>query len=77
MVSMQKHRSLAIVISGLVVAVFAISIGTAETSFAMTMMPGNQTGGKTGNMTAASNMTGGAMKSNMTSAAKNMTNSSK
>jgi hypothetical protein len=43
----------------------------------MTMMPGNQTGGKTGNMTAASNMTGGTMKSNMTSATKNMTNSSK
>jgi len=74
---MQKHRSLAIVFSGLVVAVFAIGIGTASTSLAMTMMPGNQTGGKTGNMTAASNMTGGMMKSNMTSAAKTMTNSSK
>jgi hypothetical protein len=75
--SMQQHQSLAIVISGLVVAVLAISIATATTSLAMTMMPGNQTGGKTGNMTAASNMTGGSMKSNMTSATKNMTNSSK
>jgi hypothetical protein len=74
---MQKHQSLAIVISGLVVAVLAIGIGTATTSLAMTMMPGNQTGDKTGNMTAASNMTGGTMKSNMTSTAKNMTNSSK
>ena len=77
MSSMQKHQSLAIVISGLVVVVFAIGIGIAATSLAMTTMPGNQTGGKTGNMTAASNMTGGTMKSNMTSAAKNMTNSSK
>ena len=75
--SMQKHRSLAIVISGLVVAVLAISIGTASTSLAMTIMPGNQTGGKTGNMTAASNMTGSTMKSNMTTAAKTMSNSSK
>jgi hypothetical protein len=77
MVPMQKHRPLAIVLSGLVVAVLAIGIGTAATSLAMTMMPGNQTGGKTGNMTAASNMTSGNMKSNMTSAAKNLTNSSK
>jgi hypothetical protein len=46
---MQQHQSLAIVISGIVVAVLAISIGTATTSLAMTMMPGNQTGGKTGN----------------------------
>jgi len=74
---MQKHQSLAIVISGLVVAVLAIGIGIAATSLAITTMPGNQTGGKTGNMTAASNMTGGTMNSNMTSAAKNMTNSSK
>ena len=74
---MQQHQLLAIVISGLIVAVLAISIGTATTSLAMTTMPGNQTGGKTGNMTAASNMTGGTMKSNMTSAAKTMTNSSK
>ena len=74
---MQQNQSLAIVLSVLVVAVLAISIGTATTSLAMTMMPGNQTGGKTGNMTAASNMTGGTMKSNMTSAAKTMTNSSK
>jgi len=74
---MRKHKSLAILVSGLVIAVLTISIGSAATSFAMTMMPGNQTGGKTGNMTAASNMTSGTMKSNMTSAAKNMTNSSK
>jgi hypothetical protein len=74
---MQKHQSLAIVISGLVVAVLAIGISAATTTLAMTMMPGNQTGSKTGNMTAASNMTGGTMKSNMTSVAKNMTNSSK
>ncbi len=74
---MQKHQSLAIVISGLVVGVLAIGLGAATLSLAMTMMPGNQTGGKTGHMTAASNMTGGTMKSNMTSAAKNMTNSSK
>jgi len=73
---MQKHQSLAIVISGLVVAVLVIGITTATTTLAMTMMPGNQTGGKTGNMTAASNMTGGTMKSNMTSTAKNMSNSS-
>ena len=73
----KQHKSLAIVISGLVVAVLAIGLGTATQSLAMTMMPGNQTGGKTGNMTAASNMTGGTMKSNMTSTAKNMTNSSK
>ena len=72
-----QHKSLAIVISGLVVAVLAIGLGTATVSLAMTMMPGNQTGGKTGNMTAPSNMTGGTMKSNMTSTAKNMTNSSK
>jgi hypothetical protein len=73
-----QHKSLAIVISGLVVvAVLAIGLSTATLSLAMTMMPGNQTGGKTGNMTAASNMTGGTMKSNMTSTAKNMTNSSK
>ena len=71
------HKSLAIVIWGLVVGILAIGLGTATLSLAMTMMPGNQTGGKTGNMTAASNMTGGTMKSNMTSAAKNMTNSSK
>ena len=75
--SMQKHQSLAIVISSLVVAVLVIGITTATTTLAMTMMPGNQTGGNTGNMTAASNMTGGTMKSNMTSAAKTMTNSSK
>jgi len=73
---MQQNQSLAIVLSGLVVAVLAISIGTATTSLAMTIMPGNQTGGKTGNMTATSNMTGANMKSNMTSSAKNMTNSS-
>ncbi len=72
-----QHKSLAIVISGLVVGILAIGLSTATLSLAMTMMPGNQTGGKTGNMTAASNMTGGTMKSNMTSAAKNMTNSSK
>ena len=77
MSSMQKHQSLAIVISGLVVAVLAIGIGIAATSLAITTMPGNQTGGKTGNMTAASNVTDGTMKSNMTSAAKTMTNSSK
>jgi hypothetical protein len=75
--SMQKLQSLAILVSGLIIAVLAISICSAATSLAMTMMPGNQTGGKTGNMTAASNMTGGTMKSNITSAAKNMTNSSK
>jgi hypothetical protein len=74
---MQQHQSLAFVISGIVVAVLAISIGTATTSLAMTMTPGNQTGGKTGNMSAASNMTGGTMKSNMTPAVKNMTSSSK
>jgi len=74
---MQKHQSLAIVISSLVVAVLVIDITTATTTFAMTMMPGNQTGGKFVNMTAASNMTSGTMKSNMTSAAKNMTNTSK
>jgi len=74
---MQKHQSLAIVISGLVVAVLVFDITTATTTLAMTMMPGNQTGGKSGNMTAASNMTSGTMKSNMTSAAKNMTNTSK
>jgi hypothetical protein len=34
------------------------------------MMPGNQTGGKTGNMTAASDMTGSMLKSNMTSEVK-------
>jgi hypothetical protein len=72
-----QHKSLAIVISGLVVAVLAIGLGSATLSLAMTMMPGNQTAGKTGNMTAASNMTGGTMKSNMTSATKAMTNSSK
>lgn len=55
----------------------AIGIGTTTASLAMTMMPGNQTGGKIGNMTAASNMTGSTMKSNLTSAAKTMTNSSK
>jgi hypothetical protein len=71
-----QHKSLTIVISGLVVAVLAIGLGTATLSLAMTMMPGNQTGSK-GNMTAASNMTGGTMKNNMTSTAKNMTNSSK
>jgi len=74
---MQKHQSLAIVISGLVVAVLVIGITTATTTLAMTMMPGNQTSGKSGNRTAATNMTSGTMKSNMTSAAKNMTNSSK
>ncbi len=47
---MQKHQSLAIVISGLVVAVLVIDITTATTTFAMTMMPGNQTGGKFVNM---------------------------
>ena len=73
---MKKHQSLAI-ISSLVVAVLVIGITTATATLAMTMMPGNQTGGKTGNMIAASNMTGGNMKSNMTSSAKNMTNSSK
>ena len=73
----KQHKSIAIVISGLLLAVLAIGLGTATQSLAMTMMPGNQTGCKTGNMTAASNMTGGTMKSNMTSAAKNMTNSSK
>ena len=72
-----QHKSLAIVISGLIVAVLVIGLGTVTLSLAMTMMPGNQTGGKTGNLTAASNMTGGTMKSNMTSTAKNMTNSSK
>lgn len=55
----------------------AIGTGTTTTSLAMTTMPGNQTGGKIGNMTAASNMTGSMMKSNLTSAAKTMTNSSK
>ncbi len=72
---MQQNQSLAIVLSVLVVAVLAISIGTATTSLAMTMMPGNQTGGKTGNMTAASNMTGGKMKSNMTSIVRSKGNS--
>lgn len=72
-----QHKSLAIVISGLVVGVLAIGLGTATVSLAMTMMPGNQTGGKAGNMIVPSNMTSGTMKSNMTSAAKNMTNSSK
>jgi len=41
------------------------------------MMPGNQTKGKMANMTAGSNMTGALMKSNMTSAAKSVANSSK
>jgi hypothetical protein len=66
-----------IVISCLVVAVLAISIGSAATSLAMTMMPGNQAAGKIGNMNAASNMTGSTMKSKMTSGVKTMTNSSK
>ena len=63
-----QHKSLAIVISGLVVGVLAIGLGPATVSLAMTMMPGNQTGGKAGNMTVPSNMTSGTMKSNMTSA---------
>jgi hypothetical protein len=67
----------AIVISSLVVAVLAIRIGSAATSLAMMMMPGNQAAGKIGNMTAASNMAGGTMKSKMTSGAKTMNNSSK
>jgi len=54
-----------------------MNVYVATTSFAMTMMPGNQTKGKMANLTAASNMTGASMKSNMTSAAKSMANSSK
>jgi predicted ribonuclease toxin of YeeF-YezG toxin-antitoxin module len=65
---MQKSQIFAIVTSALVMTVLALSVYVA-TSFATTMMPGNQTGGKTGNMTPASNMTG-TMKSNMTPAAK-------
>jgi hypothetical protein len=54
-----------------------MSVFIATTSFAMTMMPGNQ--GKMGaaNMTAGSNMTGSSIKGNMTSAAKSMGNSTK
>ena len=76
MSKMQKSQIFAIVTSALVMTVLVLSVYVA-TLFATTMMPGNQTGGKTGNMTAASNMTSGKMKSNMTSAAKTMTNSSK
>jgi len=65
MSKMQKSQIFAI---ALVMTVLALSVYVA-TSFATTMMPGNQTGGKTGNMTPASNMTG-TMKSNMTPAAK-------
>jgi len=63
-------RKYALIGSAIVMSVYA-----ATTSFAMTMMPGNQTKGKIANMTAGSNMTGASMKSNMTSATK--TNSSK
>jgi len=63
--------------SAIVIAAFVLSVYVASTSFAMTMMPGNQTKGKMANMTAGSNMTGALMKSNMTSAAKSVANSSK
>jgi hypothetical protein len=68
MSKMQKSQIFAIVTSALVMTVLVLSLYVA-TLFATTMMPGNQTGGKTGNMTPASNMTG-TMKSNMTPAAK-------
>jgi hypothetical protein len=63
--------------SAVVIAALVLSVYVASTSFAMTMMPGNQTKGKMANITLGSNMTGALMKSNMTSAAKSMANSSK
>ena len=63
--------------SAIVIAALVMSVYFSNTSFAMTMMPGNQTKGKLANMTQGSNMTGALMKSNMTSAAKSMANSSK
>jgi hypothetical protein len=63
--------------SAVVIAALVLSVYVASTSFAMTMMPGNQTKGKMANMSAGSNMTDALMKSNMTSAAKSMANSSK
>jgi hypothetical protein len=77
MPSMQKSRMYVMITSATVIAALAMTIYVATTSFAMTMMPGNQTKGKLGNMTVASNMTGASMKSNMTSAAKAMANSTK
>jgi len=68
-------RKYALIGSAIVMASLVMSVYAATTSFAMTMMPGNQTKGKIANMTAGSNMTGASMKSNMTSATK--TNSSK
>ncbi|MFY9795556.1 MAG: hypothetical protein WAK17_26105 [Candidatus Nitrosopolaris sp.] len=58
-------------------AALVMSVYVATTSFAMTMMPGNQTKGMMANLSGASNMTGASVKSNMTSAAKSMANSSK
>jgi hypothetical protein len=72
------HQSKYVLISSaIVIAAFVLSLFVATTSFAMTMMPGNQTKGKMANMTAGSNITGALMKSNLTSAAKSMANSSK
>ncbi len=76
---MQKNQIYLIAASAIVMTTLAMSVFVATTSFAMTMMPGNQTKGKMGvaNMTAGSNMTGSSMKGNMTSAAKSMGNSTK
>jgi hypothetical protein len=52
MSKMQKSQIFAIVTSALVMTVLVLSLYVA-TLFATTMMPGNQTGGKTGNMTPA------------------------
>lgn len=76
---MQKKQVYIIAASAIVMTTLAMSVYVATTSFAMTMMPGNQTKGKMGaaNMTAGSNMTSSSMNGNMTSAAKSMGNSTK
>ena len=76
---MQKKQAYLIAASAIVMTTLAMSVYVTSTSFAMTMMPGNQTKGKMGaaNMTAGSNMTSSSMKGNMTSATKSMGNSTK
>ena len=70
---MQKKQVYIIAASAIVITTLAMCIYVSTTSFAMTMMQGNQTKGKMGaNMTAGSNMTSSSMKGNMTSAAKSM-----
>jgi len=72
--ALKYKRKYALIGSAIVMVSLVMNVYVATSSFAMIMMPGNQTKGKLTNMTAGSNMTGALMKSN---AAKSMANSSK